>query len=35
MSIKEVSEALTQTLTKVNLNALRKVQLRFELKLII
>jgi len=35
MSIKEVSAAITQTLTKVNLNALRKVQLRFELKLII
>lgn len=35
MSIKEVSVALTQTLTKVNLTALRKIQLRFELKLII
>ena len=33
MSIKEVSAAITQTLTKVNLDVLRKVQLRFPLKL--
>jgi len=35
MSIKEVSDAITQTLTKINLTALRKIQLRFNLKLII
>ncbi len=35
MSIKEVSAAITQTLTKVNLNVFRKIQLRFNLKLII
>lgn len=33
MSIKEVSAALTQTLTKENLAVLRKIQLRFPLKL--
>ena len=35
MSIKEVSDTITQTLTKINLTALRKIQLRFNLKLII
>lgn len=35
MSIKEVSATITQTLIKVNLNSLRKIQLRFKLKLII
>lgn len=33
MSIKEVSAALTQTLTKENLTELKKIQLRFPLKL--
>lgn len=33
MSIKEVSAALTQTLTKENLTEFRKIQLRFPLKL--
>lgn len=32
MSIKEVSAAITQTLTKTNLNVFRKIQLRFNLK---
>lgn len=35
MSIKEVSDAITQTLTKINLTVLRKIQLRFNIKLII
>lgn len=35
MSIKEVSAAITQTLTKTNVNVFRKIHLRFNLKLII
>lgn len=35
MSIKEVSAAITQTLTQKNLTVFRKIQLRFNLKLII
>lgn len=35
MSLKEVSAAITQTLTQENLTAPRKIQLRFNLKLII
>lgn len=35
MSIKEVSVTITQTLTKINLTVLRKIQLRFNIKLII
>lgn len=35
MSIKGVSTAITQTLTKINLTAIGKIQLKFNIKLII